>query len=232
MRTVWSLYSCVYRARNSMRRARIPLVWGVLALTLTSMGGCQRRTVQVYDISKPAGRPAELMTASNLASPTPSARVSWTKPAAWQEQPPSEMRQGSFRVEGPDGVSADISVVSFPGTAGGLESNLNRWRGQVELPPVSAEELQQTAQTISAGRVQGITVDYTSPAQSAKPSRIRGAVFQTADRSCFVKMTGLPAFVKTQKETFDQFVRSFRFPPPQAKRKQAPPSRAKSSNDQ
>jgi hypothetical protein len=211
-------------------RAPVSLPTGVIALALAS-ASCQRRTVQVYDVPKPAGAQSELMTAGLVPSAS-SAPVSWTKPAAWQEQPLSEMRQGSFRAAGPDGTSADISVVSFPGVAGGLESNLNRWRGQVDLPPMSAEELQRTAQPFSAGQIQGIIVDYASPPGSAKASRILGAVIQTADRSWFVKMTGPPAFVETQKEIFDGFVRSFHFPPAQVEGEQVPPSRSKSSNDQ
>jgi hypothetical protein len=221
--TVWKL----------TRRARARLLPVSLALiTLIPATSCQRRTIQVYDIPKPASEQTELTT-GGLVPPAPAAgAVSWTKPPNWQEQPLSEMRQGSFRAPGPDGASADISVVSFPGAAGGLESNLNRWRGQVELPPASDEELRQTAQPVNAGQVEGILVDYASPPQSAKPSRILGAVFQTPDRTWFVKMTGPPAFVETQKETFDQFVRSFRFPLAQSEGEQGRPGRPKSSNDQ
>ena len=218
---------------RSARRARARLLPAGLALiTVIPVTSCQRRAIQVYDIPKAASGQTEPLTTAGLVSPAPSAAaVSWTKPAGWQEQPLSEMRQGSFRAPGPDGASADISVVSFPGAAGGLESNLNRWRGQVELPPASDEELRQTAQPVNAGQVEGILVDYSSPPQSAKPSRILGAVFQTADRTWFVKLTGPPAFVETQKETFDQFLRSFRFPPAQSEGEQGLPGRPKSSND-
>lgn len=222
--TVWKLTRC---ARARRLRA------GLLVLTLLTAAGCQRRTIQVYEIPKPASGQTELM-AAGLAAPVPAAAaaVKWTKPANWQDQPLSEMRQGSFRAPGPDGASADVSVVSFPGTAGGLESNLNRWRGQVGLPPASEEELRQTARPVEAGEVEGILVDYASPPQSAKPSRILGAVFQTGDRSWFVKMTGPPALVETQKETFDQFVQSFKFPQAQSESESGAPGRPKSSNDQ
>jgi hypothetical protein len=219
--TIWKL----------TRRARARLLRAALVLSLIPAAGCQRRTIQVYEVPKPASGQTELV-AADLAAPAPAAAVKWTKPANWQEQPLSEMRQGSFRVPGPDGASADISVVSFPGTAGGLASNLNRWRGQVELPPVSDEELRQATQPVEAGQVEGILVDYASPPQSAKPSRILGAVLETPDRIWFVKMTGPPALVETQKETFTRFVRSFEFPQAQSEGEPGTPGRPKSSNDQ
>jgi hypothetical protein len=195
---------------------------------------CQRRTIQVYEVPKSSSGQTELMAAGLVApSPAPAEAVKWVRPANWQEQPLSEMRQGSFRASGPDGASADISVVSFPGAAGGLASNLNRWRGQVELPPASDEELRQTAQPVQAGQIEGILVDYASPPQSAKPSRILGAVLGTPDRTWFVKMTGPPAFVETQKETFGRFVQSFQFPQvlSEGEPGQGTPGRPKSSND-
>ncbi|MBV9998074.1 MAG: hypothetical protein JO015_03070 [Verrucomicrobia bacterium] len=221
--TVWKL----------TRDMRAPLRRAGLVLSLMSVAGCERRTVQVYDVPKPPSSQTELMAAGLVApGPAPAAAVKWTTPANWQEQPLSEMRQGSFRASGPDGANADISVVSFPGTAGGLASNLNRWRGQVELPPASDEELRQATQPVQAGPVEGILVDYASPPQSAKPSRILGAVLETPDRTWFVKMTGPPAFVETQKETFAQFVQSFQFSQVSSEGEPGAPGRPKSSNDQ
>jgi len=215
------------------RCARAQWLRAGLVLSLLPAAGCERRTIQVYEVPKPAGGQTELM-ASGLVPPAPAAAgaVKWTKPANWQEQPLSEMRQGSFRVSGADGASADISVVSFPGTAGGLASNLNRWRGQLDLPPVADEELRQAAQPVEAGAVEGILVDYASPPQSAKPSRILGAVLATSERTWFVKMTGPPALVETQKETFIRFVQSFQFPQAEPEGEQGAPGRPKSSNDQ
>jgi len=219
------------RFRKAVRRG-LPAALAGLAVLGAAGTACQRRTVQVYEIPKQPGDAAAALVAARPDGQATVTPVRWAKPAGWQAQPLSEMRQGSFRVEGPGDASADVSVVSFPGEAGGLVSNLNRWRGQVELPALSADELRQEARTVTAGPVQGILVDYASPPQSAKQSRILGAVFETADRSWFVKMTGPPALVESQKEIFAQFVRSFQFFPPAPERDTNPPGRPKSSNDQ
>ncbi len=196
-------------------------------LLLTS---CNRRTVAVYDIPKPEGGGAGV--APGPLSPSTERPRTWPPPYRWAATPTTELRQGSFQADGPNGASADVSVVSFPGEAGGLASNLNRWRGQVELTPLPADDLRREAQPVTAGGVDGIQVDYTAPAASAKPSRILGAVFQLPDRAWFVKMTGPPAFVESQRQTFRDFVQSFRFTlPPAQEETAAAANRPKSTND-
>ena len=180
-----------------------------MASLVTALAGCDRRSVQVYDVPKEPGVNRALM--AGMVPPPPPVPVTWTKPAGWEEQAPSEMRQGSFLVHGPDGATADVSVTAFPGAAGGLESNLNRWRGQVGLPALNGDELQQAARPITADQVTGIQVDYSAPGGSKGSSRILGAVFQTPEQAWFVKMTGPPACIEAQKETFTAFVQSLRF---------------------
>jgi hypothetical protein len=143
--------------------------------------------------------------------PLPTTPVSWVTPLGWQEQPRTETRQGSFKAIGPDGTSADVAVASFPGAAGGVEANLNRWRGQVHLPPLASGELESITQPLDVDDRPGLLVDVQTPGGAEKPSRILGAVFQTPERSWFVKMTGDPAFLETQKARFLEFVQSFRF---------------------
>jgi hypothetical protein len=179
------------------------------ALMVAALAGCDRRSVQVYEVPKEPGADRALV-AGMVPSP-PSAPITWTKPAGWEEQAPSEMRQGSFLARGPDGATADVSVTAFPGTAGGLESNLNRWRGQVGLRALGEDELRQAARPITADQVRGILVDYPAPSGSKESSRILGAVFQTPEAAWFVKMTGPPALVEAQKESFAAFVQSLRF---------------------
>src|SRR4051794_18812947 len=53
----------------------------------------------------------------------------WTTPAGWEEWARGEMRLASFRVKGENRQTADVSVISLPGTAGGDLNNVNRWRG-------------------------------------------------------------------------------------------------------
>jgi hypothetical protein len=166
----------------------------------------------------------------NLAPPPPATPASWTKPEGWEEKPLSEMRLGSFGVKGANGESLDVSITSFPGDAGGLESNVNRWREQVHQPVLDAEHLADGLQRETVDGVPTVLVDVQTASGAEKPSRILGAMFRTDDRTWFVKMTGPPDLVESQRDNFTRFVRSFHFPST-GEKTENPPSQVKSTND-
>ena len=62
--------------------------------------------------------------------------LTWSAPAHWKPKSGSAMRKGSYTITG-EGGEADLAISAFPGDVGGELANLNRWRGQVQLPPVS-----------------------------------------------------------------------------------------------
>jgi hypothetical protein len=76
-------------------------------------------------------------------------------------------------------------------------------------------------------------VDFQTADNNPKPSRILGAVLQTADRAWFVKMTGPPDLLEGQRQKFLDFVRSFHFISPAAPEQTVPPgsTKPKSTND-
>src|SRR5207237_10249164 len=129
----------------------------------------------------------------------------------WSEEPVTEMRLGSFKVGGPNSTSADVSVVAFPGDAGGLVANINRWRGQLELPPLEEEQMRQSIKQIEVQGAPVYLVDLQTAENSPQPSRVLGAVLERTDRTWFVKMTGPPALVDSQRQKFFDFVKSFQF---------------------
>ena len=193
-------------ASDRSRRWRWPFCF-LLALSFTA---CDQSNIAVYRIPKESVN----MEATNgsLAPAPPSALPKWIVPSDWKEQPLTEMRLASFKVEGPNGEAADISVSSFPGDAGGLESNVNRWRGQVQQAALDGDSLAKTLERRTVDGVPAAFVDVQTPEGTQKPDRIVGAVLRTADRTWFVKMTGPPNVLQAQVDDFKEFVSSFRFP--------------------
>src|SRR5581483_710828 len=63
--------------------------------------------------------------------------LAWTAPANWQAKPAGGMRKATFTIPGEGGASAELAVTSFGGDVGGEVANVNRWRGQLQLPPLS-----------------------------------------------------------------------------------------------
>ena len=224
------LGSLFHEELSCSRRSRsISLV--LLALALTA---CNDENISVYRIPKENNQVSLQTVSGNLAPPPPANPASWTKPDSWTGKALSEMRLGSFEVTGANGETADVSVTAFPGDAGGLESNVNRWREQVHQPALEGEQLAQSWQQETVDGVPTIIVDLQTPDGAEKASAILGAAMRTADRTWFVKMTGPPDLLKAQKDNFLRFVQSFHFPTTpeeQHKQEEAPPSNVKSTND-
>jgi hypothetical protein len=224
-----------WRPSTSKKRNRVGwvrLVGPLLGLAM-AMVSCNNDKVEVYLIPKEAINVA-MQSGSAGLPPPPGAPAQWTRPDGWSEQPLSEMRLGSFKVDGPNATSADVSVIAFPGEAGGLISNINRWRGQLQLAPLDEDQLGQIIRRIEVDNVPTYLVDFQTAENASKPSRIVGAVLQTADRTWFVKMTGPPELIENQRQKFLDFVNSFRFTSPSEAERSAPavPIKPKSTNDE
>jgi hypothetical protein len=206
--------------------------WVFLASALW-LASCRNDKVEVYKIPKEEITVAMQNGSAGLVPP-PGNPAQWTKPDGWSEQSLSEMRLGSFKVDGPNGSSADVSVIAFPGEAGGLISNLNRWRGQLQLEPLDENQLSQMIQRTEVDNAPTYLVDFQTAQNAPKPSRILGAVLQTADRAWFVKMAGPPELIESQRQKFLDFVKSFHFTSSTESQPPAPAASAKSksTNDQ
>ena len=192
------------------RRGRLLRTQALFLPIVVLFSSCNQAKIAVYRIPKEVV--AMESNTGSLAPAPPSVLPKWTVPADWKEQPLSEMRLASFKAEGANGESADVSITSFPGDAGGLESNVNRWRTQVHQAPLDSDSLAKTLERTTVDGVPVVLVDLQAPPGTEKPDRIIGAVLRAADRTWFVKMTGPPAVLQAQANNLKQFVDSFRFP--------------------
>ena len=199
------------------------LLWAPLLLLLA---GCHRDAVKVYRVAKdqdqpqpqtapaqstdtpnpslPPGHP-DISSAPGAAPPSTSRtalpQLTWKTPDGWTEVPGGEMRVASFKIQGPDGKQADVSVIPLPGLSASTDdANVNRWRGQVGLPPVSSEELKKSAEDVQAGGQPAQLYDLagTSPG-SGSAERILGVIQHRDDIAWFFKMTGDAGLVEQQK---------------------------------
>lgn len=89
----------------------------------------------------------------------PGDQPSWQLPDEWRQEDGSGMRFATLR-----GGDVEISVISLPVPDGDesqyLLSNINRWRSQLQLPPIAADQLENETQQIeSADGAQTTLVD-------------------------------------------------------------------------
>ena len=196
----------------SVEPRRPKLGWVGLLCLAAVLAGCGRNDAQVYRVAKeqpPAASPAPGLPAGHpdIASGQP--KLQFKVPAGWQEVPPGEIRLASFRVAGAGGKQAEVSVVPLPGPAGSDLDNVNRWRGQVGLLPVAAEELSELAQTVEVARQEAPLYEQAGPVPgSGETNRILAAVLRRGGIAWFFKMTGDDALVAQQKPEFLEFLKS------------------------
>ena len=72
--------------------------------------------------------------------------LSWNKPDTWAVSEGSSMRLASFSVPYSEG-GGDLSVIKLDGSGGGIEANINRWRRQLNLTPLSLVEIEKDITT-------------------------------------------------------------------------------------
>jgi hypothetical protein len=120
------------------------------------------------------------------------------------------MRKGSFAITG-DGGEADLSITAFPGDVGGDLANLNRWRGQIQLPPVSQAEFEASAQRIERNGLRITVVDLAGTGANAQ--RILGAMIPHGGATWFVKLMGPDATVAKEKAAFTAFLDTLKAAP-------------------
>ncbi|MFT3782060.1 MAG: hypothetical protein QM790_08590 [Nibricoccus sp.] len=197
-----------------------------LALPLVGLlifAGCRDQKIRTYKIAKevapPASNPmpagAAGMSAASAAKPP---AIHWQKPDAWQEQTGKTMRVGSFLIAEKDGVKTELAITTFPGDVGGDFANVNRWRGQIQLPPINESELSSAITSIDlpAGKFQLIDVTSTEPLLEGKKARILGAWLKQPDRTWFFKITGDADTVGQQREPLIAFLKTVEFAAPEA----------------
>jgi len=208
-------------------------------LVLVLLTSCRKSSVESYRIPKekpselpvaaaganaatPAGQSANVAPAAgNSMASTPVATadgpaLTWTAPAEWKSKTGSAMRKGSYAVSA-EGIAgeADLSIIAFPGAVGGDLANLNRWRGQLQLPPVSQAEFDTAAQRLERNGLRLIVVDLGGTGANAQ--RILGAMVPYEGATWFFKLMGPDALVAKTKPSFMAFLETIK-PAPTAAR--------------
>lgn len=151
-----------------------------------------------------ASSPAMANTAGGM-------ELKWTVPSHWQSKPASAMRKATYLITGEGGATADLSVTAFPGAVGGELANVNRWRGQLQLPPLAETEIEGTISRITVNGLHVALVDLTGgPAD--KPQRMLGAIVPSNGANWFFKLTGPEALVAKEKPAFLAFVQTLQSP--------------------
>jgi hypothetical protein len=168
--------------------------------------------IKTYTVPKERPAPVQPVTAPAAADgampasdiPVSAAPVHWTTPAGWQELAPTSIRLGNFAISGKGQGKAEVGIFSFPGSVGTELDNVNRWRRELQLPPVEAEQIAAEPVTIDSlnGRLYDILGASSSTVVASLPRQ--GATW-------FFKMRGDKETVANAKPAFLEFLKSIHF---------------------
>jgi hypothetical protein len=135
--------------------------------------------------------------------PTGAGALKWTLPKGWTETQGSGMRFATLTP--PGGGKAELSVVVLPAPAGGELANVNRWRGQIGLPPLDEKALGSARQSVKSKAGVVSLYDFTSEGKEA--SRMITGLLTTSDNNIwFLKLVGDAAPVGKAKPDFIKYL--------------------------
>ena len=126
-------------------------------------------------------------------------------PEHWEPGPVKGMRKANFSFDR-DGKLIEITVIP---AGGDMLANVNRWRGQIQLLPVSKADLDKSLQPIEADGLTGSYIELFGPREA-----ILAAIFTKGQTQWFVKLKGDAAVAKNEVAQFKAFAESLKFKGP------------------
>jgi hypothetical protein len=137
--------------------------------------------------------------------------LAWSAPEGWNKAADRPMRAVTFALG--ENSSTECYVSVFPGDAGGLVSNINRWARQIGAEPLNEPAVAElpvvTIMGAAAPMVEfsGSFSDNMSGLEVADATLL-GAIAEHAGHSIFVKLVGPAEEVAKQKVRFVAFCES------------------------
>jgi hypothetical protein len=177
-----------------MFRRTIPLLSALVFVSL----GCKREEIQVYQAPKDSPTPAVAPPHGGGADPhggaaAAPAKLPWVVPDGWTAKASSGMRIASYEVKAADGRSVDISVVPLGGQSGSLLDNVNRWRNELKLAPITEASLDTEVKGVPIGTTTGKLVNLVSEAANLEgkfKERTLAAMLDLEGTTIFFKLRG------------------------------------------
>lgn len=142
--------------------------------------------------------------------------LTWSVPEGWSEsQTPDPMGMRLIDLRFGPKQEGECYISLIPGAAGGLEANVNRWRGQMGQPPYTPEEIgklptkpffnREATFVAFDGDFRGFGAE-----EAQKGYSMLGLIHSAEQATIFVKLTGPKELVKQNAAAFDAFCQSIK----------------------
>jgi hypothetical protein len=154
------------------------------------------------------------INSGNPTRPAPSesndGKPKWKVPSGWQEAPASQFVAGKFLIAGDNNATAAVTVSN---ARGGLTQNVNRWRGQLGMSPLAADEIEKHVQPLAVPAGKAMLIEMSGrDSATGQNARLVAAVVQQSDNTWYYKLMGDEKLVDREKQAFIDFVKSAIYP--------------------
>jgi len=180
---------------------------GSVAVDIAGWSGASGRMPPFAGGASAAPRPdAPTPTPTPPANRSPN-KISYKTPAGWVDDSPKPMRAASLRTADADDAAV-VTASAFPthGMMGDPLANVNRWRGQVGLPPIDTPTLDEQSEPITIGGVDGFYARL-----KGESSSILVAMVTRDGLAWFFKLVGDSATIDNHSDAFRQWLASVQF---------------------
>lgn len=134
--------------------------------------------------------------------------LTYQTPPGWKEIAANDgISLAAFQIEEGNRMTARVTISA---AGGDVAANVNRWRTQVGLEPVSEAQIRKDLRPMDVGGFQGQYADLTGP-EAAGEMRILAVMVPRENVTWFFKMRGPADLVGRKKSAFESFVGSVRF---------------------
>jgi hypothetical protein len=149
---------------------------------------------------------------SQIETYTVTKKTAYKLPSNWkQTENTSAMRLATFEVTGENEEIAEVAILPMPDLKVEDHEIVNLWRSQLQLEPITKEEVDQSSESVQIGEFEGRIFDLTAP--DTAPGEMSGMRIITAFVNSpvgtwFFKMTGASQHLENERAGFTSFLES------------------------
>lgn len=135
-------------------------------------------------------------------------------PEHWKPGQMSAMRKAAYTITDGD-EKAEITVIVLGAQSGSIEDNVNRWRGQLGLPPLDAAVIDQSLKSITVDGSEGSYVEiFADKSASGSPpaaaQAMLAAFVKSETQTVYFKLMGSAELAKRERDNFKRFAEQFK----------------------
>jgi len=135
-------------------------------------------------------------------------KISWDAPSSWEEIRGNDFSLAVYKINNLN-EDVNVSITQFPGDAGGIENNVNRWRRQLELPEQSFDVIKENTK-YKTNKIGGFEIHKIINNNNSDLAFL--CMVQSLESSTvFVKLQASVNGIKEIEKLFYEFCLSFRY---------------------